>query len=205
MPEIMSLLPVPGARSSTLICPETTATCPRHPANRLVPKASTSERAKCKPTHPATLSTTLLHPLFLQSGGSCSSSYPLAPFKAPFFSLTYPCYSTPSHFICLLLQIFVIFQEPVYPLQCQGLSPHSHMLYCDPYAQNVNEPPLLLGADSNSHTEAQAGAHLGTGNCWQDVPANTSVSNGNQSTWPGPWRPRSPEAVAHQSLILTPG
>lgn len=191
MPKITSLLPVPGARSSTLVCPEMSATCPRHPANRLVPKASISKRAKCKPTHPATLSTTLLYPLFLQLG-SCSFSS-LASFKAPSFSLTYPFYTAPFYFICLLSQTFVIFQEPVYLpqghgfllplLQGHGFLPPPHPPCCTTTCspQNVNKLPIFLEADFNCQTDAQVGAHLSMRNCWEDALADTSASNRIQS------------------------
>lgn len=173
MPKITSLLPVPGARSSTLICPETTATCPRHPAKRLVPKASISERAKCKPTHPATLSTTLFYPSFLQSG-SCS----FASFKGPSFSLTYLFHIAPLHSICSFLQTFVIFQEPAYPPQGCGFLlpllwghrflPHlPSMLYCDTHppkckwTANLSGSRLQLQNRCTGWSTSQRGKMLG--------------------------------------------
>lgn len=87
MPEIPSLLPAPRGKQLYSHLPRETATCPRHSANRLVPKASTPKRAKLKPTHPATCSTTLLYLPFLQS---CFSSTSLACFKVPSFSLYCP-------------------------------------------------------------------------------------------------------------------
>lgn len=66
--------------------------------------------------------------------------------------------------------------------------------------QNVNKLPISQEADFNCRTDVQVGAHLSTGNCWEDALANTSASNRNQSTRLGPWRARALAAIMHQSL-----
>lgn len=136
-----------------------------------------------------TFLSTLLQP------GRCSSS--LASFKAPSFSLTYPFYTAPFHFICLLLQALG-FSQSIAGSWSSSPQPPCCTVTC--ILQNVNQLSIFLEADFRCRTNAQVGAHLSIGNCCEDALPNTSASNRNPCRQLEPWRAHALAAIMHQSL-----
>lgn len=149
MPEITSLLPVPGARSSTLICPERLQPVPGTLPTGCFPKQA----------YPSVPNANLLIQLLAALHFLIHFSFSIAPLPSllhvskpllPKLSFLHFTKEASFCFICQLLQTFVIFQLPEHATAGSWVSftPPAvswiifllPMLYCDFYPPKCKQP-----------------------------------------------------------------